>query len=1538
MVEDQKRDTLLFAGLLQVRITDWFFFKDKADLKYIGLENAVIKLQRTDSVWNYTFLEQYFASSSTDTTTKKKAGISFNLKQVVFKNVYLLQKDAWLGRDMAVRIGGMLMDANEISDSKKIIDIPGISLRDPVFTLHDYTGNRPDSLKSKSKPKLPSTDSMQWNIAGWDMQVGKINIENGRFKNDKGDGAAVAYFDSRHIDFTAISGTVENFRWSQDTIRANISLSTKERSGLIVQALRSDLRFHPKLMEFNDLTLETNGSILKNYFAMKYETIDNMNNFIHDVSMEGRFEGSYISSDDLAFFAPAIKDWNRNILIDGNIRGAVDDLAAKNLTLQIGKDTYINGDATVVGLPDINSTYIDAKANDLRTTYNDAVRLIPAIRDITTPDLRSLSYLRFKGNYTGFLSDFVTYGTLQTNLGTLVTDLNMKLPANGTPVYSGNISTDGFQFGKFIRSPTLGLIDFKGEVKGKGFKWDNSLDISINGFIDRIQYESYTYQNIKANGRLNNRMFNGDFLINDPNADLHLVGLIDLRGKQPLFNASADINYANLRVLQLSKDDLVLTGKFDVDFSGSSLSEFLGTARIHNATLLQNGSPLSFDSLLVTSQYIDGIKTFRATSNELDATIKGNFNLETLPDAFLLFLNRYYPAYIKPPGRMVQPQSFSFNIKTGVIENYIKLVDKRLSGFNNSTIIGSLDVANNLLTVRADVPQFAYDQYQFSDVILKGDGNLEHLKIEGQVNNTVITDSLRLPQTTFSIEAKNDISDVSIATTANQTINQANLSAQLRTFSNGFALLLNPSTFVINGKTWNIEQGGELDFRRNSVVSGQVVIKESNQEVRLTTQPSDIGSWNDLSIKLSNLNLGDVTPIFVKTNRIEGLLSGDITVEDPQNRFNVTSNLRTDHLRVDNDSIGQVQTSINYNNQTGLLSGSGNTLNPDQKLSFDLSLDFKDTANLHRDRITVQPVHYPVKILERFIGNLFSDLQGDITGRLDIVGEGSDRDYIGKATLRNAGLKVDFTQVFYTIEDTEIELKEDGIYFGTMKLHDRFKNTAILEGHINHKGFSNMYFDILVQVESRQMELLNTSYNDNQQFYGRALGSGTFILVGEQDDMIMDIRVAASETDSSYITLPPSRTRESGQASFMVEKQYGREMSGDELGGSASNISYTVNLNSNPLVNMEVVLDELTGDIIRGRGTGNLFISSGTNEPLSIRGRYEIEEGSYLFTFQSFFKKPFTLRSEGNNYIDWTGDPYGATIHFDAIYTAERVSFAPLAGENGVFGGANKNYANIREDVNVVATLTGELFTPKFNFRLEFPRNSEAANDPTIAFGIQQIEKNENELNKQVTYLIVFNSFAPYEAAQFTTGTALNEFAYSTISGLFFGEVNKRLNQLLSKVLRNNDLTFNFSGSLYNRNLVTQDAKGFNINQSNLNLSVGVPLFSDRFILTFGSTFDIPITSDIEQNIQFLPDVTAQWLINKSGSVRATFFYRQNLDFIGMSTTTGTGLVTTRTGANISYRKDFDHIGKPKGKLKTKPAMDSTSTPPSTEDSTQTSN
>ncbi len=102
--------------------------------------------------------------------------------------------------------------------------------------------------------------------------------------------------------------------------------------------------------------------------------------------------------------------------------------------------------------------------------------------------------------------------------------------------------------------------------------------------------------------------------------------------------------------------------------------------------------------------------------------------------------------------------------------------------------------------------------------------------------------------------------------------------------------------------------------------------------------------------------------------------------------------------------------------------------------------------------------------------------------------------------------------------------------------------------------------------------------------------------------------------------------------------------------------------------------------------------------------------------------------------------------------------------------------ARQRENVYVVVKLTGDLFKPNFKFELDFPPNSITKNDFAVASNIQQMEKNDNEINRQVTYLIVFNSFAPPENGQ--GGGVLGEFTNSTISsisGIFFNEINRKL-------------------------------------------------------------------------------------------------------------------------------------------------------------------
>ena len=88
-------------------------------------------------------------------------------------------------------------------------------------------------------------------------------------------------------------------------------------------------------MEFNDLDLRSEKSRIGNYYAMRYKNfITDMNNFLHNVKLEGRFDKSYIHSDDIAYFAPELKNWKRLIYFDGAASGSVDNLTATKFKLK----------------------------------------------------------------------------------------------------------------------------------------------------------------------------------------------------------------------------------------------------------------------------------------------------------------------------------------------------------------------------------------------------------------------------------------------------------------------------------------------------------------------------------------------------------------------------------------------------------------------------------------------------------------------------------------------------------------------------------------------------------------------------------------------------------------------------------------------------------------------------------------------------------------------------------------------------------------------------------------------------------------------------------------------------------------------------------------------------------------------------------------------------------------------------------------------------------------------------------------------------
>jgi hypothetical protein len=1498
LVFDQKKDTLLYAGIAKVRITDWFFWKDSITLKYIGLDDAIINLNRTGSSWNYQFLVDYFSGPGNKNDTSS-GGIQLNLQNVQLNRVKIWQQDEWKGQNLLVSLNKLDFNADTFDLKSNIININNVTIDHPLFSQYGYAGKRPEDTTSSPVQQMDtSTTGMQWNTDGWRVSVKKIQITDGGIAVEKQTDRPVYgdRFDDKHIVLSRLNGTFKNFLFSKDTVEANVQISVQERSGFVIKKLAAAFKFTPKQMEFKKLDLVTNKSHLSNYYAMRYNSFnDDMKDFVHAVMVEGRFENSELNSDDLAFFAPAAAAWKEIFSLSGTAKGTIDNLSAKKIIIKAGASNYLDGEISLRGLPDIDETFIDFRSRDLRTNYTELARLIPSLRDITNPKLSALGNIKFTGSYTGFIRDFVTFGTLSTDIGSLQTDLQMRLPRGEKAVYKGSISTGNFQLGKFIDNSQIGDIAFNGKINGKGFN-ATDVDIGIDGNISRVAFKGYAYTNIIMHGNFIKKLFSGTASINDPNIKIDtLAGSVNFSKSNPQFNLNADVARLNLKNLGFTNDSISLTGIFHLDFTGNNIDNFLGSARLYNAILLDDDQHLSFDSLVINSSFANGKKYLMLQTNELEATLNGNFKILELPDAFQLFLNKYYPAYINKPRRKIENQDFTFLVKTKSVSDYVALINKKLSGLDNSIFIGNINVAENTLNLQADIPQFNFSNVRFNNIHFTGRGTLDTLTFNGDIDDVVINDSLHSQRTKIQVVANNDVSDLKINTSANKTLNAADLSARIQTNKDGFRLLFNPSTFTINEKKWTIEKGGELELNKNMLLANNIKFVQDGQEIYLSTEPSATGSDNDVVVGLKKLDIGDFAPFFIKTPKIDGFMSGDIRINDPFGKPVVEFDTKTEEFHFENDSVGVLSTKGEYLSRTESVNVHAVSDNKLYNFSADFEYHMKDSTD---DQIHGNIVfnNSGIHILEKYLGNIFGDISGRATGNLNVSGTASDTKLTGSIRLDSTSMTVHYTQCRYILENNSlITFNPDEIDFGTLKIKDTLNNTATLSGKLYHSFFDNFFFNELhLKTDDKgrvpaKFILLNTTSKDNKQFYGSLVGKAELSLNGFVSDMKMSI--SGEPTDSSHIYLPTGETAETGKLDYIEFTKFGQEMKADLSSKVNSNIKVDMEITANPYAKIDVILDELTGDVIKAQGSGKLNITAGTTDPLTIRGRYDVAQGQYTFNFQTFLKTPFTLQQ---GYIEWQGDPYLANLNIDAIYRARQVDLSNIPTSAGP--------TNTKGDVDIIFKLRGTLKDPRPEFEFQFPFDNPLKSDPIANEYLKTYQTDQNELNKQVTSLLLFNTFMSGSQSLLNSNNTGN-FVTRSVGQLLSSTLSSSLNSWLQQLLntRSVNLYTNVNTSDFNFQKGGTQKEFQNVG----NFGVKTAFLKNRLLVNFGGNVDYKLgqtSANSNSNFLFTPDVSFEYLISPDGRLRVVGFNRSDADLGDISGITR----RNRTGIQLSYRKEFD--------------------------------
>ncbi len=144
-------------------------------------------------------------------------------------------------------------------------------------------------------------------------------------------------------------------------------------------------------------------------------------NFTEHVKLDIQLDKSLINSSDLKYFVPLSDSLNESVGISGTLLGTISELRGRNIKISYRNFTTLDCDFDFSGLPKIENTFLYIGVNSLKTNVRDIEQIeFPGKGFIVIPDaLKKLGNISFNGSFTGFTTDFVTYGEIRTSLGNI---------------------------------------------------------------------------------------------------------------------------------------------------------------------------------------------------------------------------------------------------------------------------------------------------------------------------------------------------------------------------------------------------------------------------------------------------------------------------------------------------------------------------------------------------------------------------------------------------------------------------------------------------------------------------------------------------------------------------------------------------------------------------------------------------------------------------------------------------------------------------------------------------------------------------------------------------------------------------------------------------------------------------------------------------------------------------------------------------------------------------------------------------------------
>lgn len=1257
--------------------------------------------------------------------------------------------------------------------------------------------------------------------------------------------------------------------------------SVKNGENYEVKNLESDFLMNQNGIFFSNLDLVTQSSDLKGSISLNYNSLDDFsdvgNKVVFDFDLKPKTKFAY---KDLRYFVP---DWKKDEVFElgGKAKGTLNDLNLSDFEIKNGQTSIKTNRINLSEL--FNGNYaIRSNGLEAETSYEDLKRILPNEYSKKISDfLKKLGKTYYKGSLNIDDRDLRANGSVKTALGNGKINISMYDYTEDFASYKGNISTSGFDLNKLVDVDELGKVSGDINFSGKGYL-PKTMRIATDGELNYLDLNKDRYKNIAVNGELNQQKFSGILKVGDEKVRAEYNGVFDFSSDEFKMDFESDINHVDLKHFGLTESkNTWLKAKVSGNASFSDLNDLASDLKLENvyfqSDTLQVNVPNAQFQIENDENNQKHIKL--DVPEYLDADIEGEYKLEELVKLLQNGAGNFLVEYEKE--EVTPNQRLKYNIKLS--KNLLKYFISELDVASNTHLVGEIDNKNDFFELNFISPQIKFKDYIAHDIQAYASTSYNH-SFRATAEKVEI-DGLEFKE--FKIQGRKKL-DTLVANATFKGIADFDSKFDLnfyQTFEskNVMKMGFSPSFIQIDNQVWNVnplnkkeENVAYIDFENNNYRVNELLFQSENQYLRINGDYKDKDSFS-VKANIENVSLAKIIPSNYMTDfHIEGIANGQLSIVKKNNEIKPESNLKIDSIMLNNKLIGNLTTEAKYDVDEEVFNLSGsldrdniNTLylsglidNKGEKPQLDLSANLDD---------------FSIGLLSVFLEDIMSDWEGTISGDLLVKGDVEDPDLNGILTANDVSFRVVYLGTTYKFHgENDLLLNKKAGTSGYLTLPDiSFTETASktqgeVDGLLIFSDLSNWFLDL--DFSTDKLLVLNTSIQDNELFYGKVFGKGTFSIYGPATDLEFS-GYGIDALQGSVLNLNTGGTKKAGDNNFIQFYsigENGEKLESEDNQQQITGFSIDMEINADPGSTVNLILDEKLDNKVEARGYAKNFkIKMNKAGKLYVEGEYVVDDGIYNYKEGIIIDKDFQIQKGG--YLRFNGNPYNASMNLKAIYSRNVNNIGSYLGIN---------YTQ-PVDVDLVIGISGDLENTEIDLGVEVP----TANNQISSMLKTKISSNIDERVRQVGSIMVLGKFDT--SANLTSLTATDAATASA-----FELLGKSVGGLFSSIIPGLEInpTYLQSSDRNNRSDVIQAQFNLAINNRlKINGAVGTPL---------GTQYNEQVTT----NVQIDYDISKKG----NGGLVLRGFSRPST--LGMENFNVNSTFSQSYGGGLVYRKSFDSI------------------------------